>query len=244
MMYPNIWRSIEYIESHLKEDLLLEEIAEHVGYSLFHFIRKFNAVVKMSPKDYIMRRKLTEAMKALQEDSVRILDVALDYGFGSHEAFSRAFKRVFNITPQSYKKTNEAQHRSLEAMDQDYFEFLSENTFKLERVLMENVYRGYSLSYDQCTNGLLEMYLSNSNLLIFSLASKLLFHEAEGDLVLHLNWQQACIQVAVEKSEDLLWMRRYLLETASFKSSVPLNPNLFGVEKQKDKLILFIPLMK
>jgi AraC family transcriptional regulator len=74
------------------------------GYSLFHFIRVFNAVTRHSPFDYLMRRRVSESAVFLHTyPDVRIIDVAVEYGFGSHEAFTRAFRRMFGLTPSSFR---------------------------------------------------------------------------------------------------------------------------------------------
>ena len=60
-----IFQAIEFIESHLQEDITVAQIADAAGYSLFHFMRKFNQMVHHTPYDYLIRRRLTEAAKAL-----------------------------------------------------------------------------------------------------------------------------------------------------------------------------------
>lgn len=101
-----IFQAIEFIESHLKEDIGVAQIADAAGYSLFHFMRKFNQVVHHTPYDYLMRRRLTEAAKALIRSELRIIDIAQDFGFNDQETFSRVFRKMFQMTPSQCRKEN------------------------------------------------------------------------------------------------------------------------------------------
>jgi len=95
--------ALDFIERHLGEEITVGDIADSAGYSLYHFIRTFNQVVKHSPYDFLMRRRLTEAARELLASERKILDIALDNGFNNHETFSRAFKRMFQIQPNQWR---------------------------------------------------------------------------------------------------------------------------------------------
>jgi AraC family transcriptional regulator len=97
-------RAISYIESHLKDDFTLNEVADAACYSLYHFHRIFSATVGDSARDYIRKRRLTEAGRELVETSRSILAVAMDYGYESQEAFSRAFRNSYDLTPGYFRK--------------------------------------------------------------------------------------------------------------------------------------------
>jgi AraC family transcriptional regulator len=101
-----IFKAIEFIEGHLHEDLTVAQIADATGYSLFHFMRKFNQMVHHTPYDYLMRRRLSEAARALVQTDLRIIDIACDYGFNDQETFSRVFRRMFQMTPSQCRKQN------------------------------------------------------------------------------------------------------------------------------------------
>ncbi|MDP5275016.1 helix-turn-helix domain-containing protein [Chengkuizengella axinellae] len=101
----NLSKTINYIENNLKQKLTIEEISQYCGYSKFHFQRLFHQVVGESVGQYIMNRRLAEAAKALVSDSRRILDIALEFGFDSHEVFTRAFKRRFQLNPYQFRKS-------------------------------------------------------------------------------------------------------------------------------------------
>ncbi len=94
-----IHRAIEFIESHLQSHITVAQIADHSGYSIFYFIRTFNKVAHQTPYDYLITRRLSEALKVLCETDRRITDIAMDYCFETPESFSRAFKRLFGVLP-------------------------------------------------------------------------------------------------------------------------------------------------
>lgn len=100
-----IQRAVDFIEERLAEELSLEAIARHAGYSLWHFQTVFHAIVGDTIKGYIRRRRLCLALATLQKTEGPILDIALAAGFESQEAFTRAFKAQFGLTPgQSREK--------------------------------------------------------------------------------------------------------------------------------------------
>ena len=74
------------------------------GYSLFHFTRLFNQFTGLTPYDYLIRRRLSDASEALLMSDKRIIDIAQDYQFGSHETFTRAFNRLFAMPPSQWRE--------------------------------------------------------------------------------------------------------------------------------------------
>lgn len=95
--------AVSYMEAHLKAPLTLRDVAKAVGYSLFHFHRLFLAVTGETPAAFIRRRRLTESARELFEPGKRTIDVALAYQYDSQEAFTRAFRRQFGVTPGQYR---------------------------------------------------------------------------------------------------------------------------------------------
>ena len=92
------------IKKHNDEALTLEHLSSTLGYSEFYISRKFREISGMQFRDYLRYRRLAFALKELRDTENGILDIALDYGFSSHEAFTRAFKEAYNITPSEYRK--------------------------------------------------------------------------------------------------------------------------------------------
>lgn len=97
-------RAIEYIETHLDENIDLGDVSREMGYSYYHMTRMFSAVLGEPVGRYISRRRLYRAARQLVHSDRRIIDIALESGFQSPEAFSRAFKAAFKTTPADYRK--------------------------------------------------------------------------------------------------------------------------------------------
>lgn len=106
-----IERAQWYIESFLGEPLTLEKIAKDCGVSTFHLTRTFNVLTGMPVMRYVWRRRLARAAEALVGPAQSVLSVALDAGYQSHEAFSRAFKAEFGLTPNQAKSRGVATER-------------------------------------------------------------------------------------------------------------------------------------
>ena len=98
-------KALWYIESHLARPLTLDEISTMAGISRFHMVRAFAAATGFSVMRYVRARRLTEAARALAAGAPDILQVALDADYGSHEAFTRAFRDHFGVTPETVRAT-------------------------------------------------------------------------------------------------------------------------------------------
>lgn len=85
------------------EALSLRCLSDKLGYSECHISRKFREISGMQFRDYLRYRRLAFALKELRDTDNSILDIALKYGFSSHEAFTRAFKEAYSITPSEYR---------------------------------------------------------------------------------------------------------------------------------------------
>ena len=88
-------KALWYIESHLAEPMTLDDVAGVAGVSRFHLVRAFATATGFSVMRYVRARRLTEAARALAAGAPDILHVALDAEYGSHEAFTRAFRDHF-----------------------------------------------------------------------------------------------------------------------------------------------------
>lgn len=99
-----VQRGINYIEAHLDEDISLQQVASVAGISQWHFQRIFKALTKETLKTYIRCRRMANALDKLMSTDKRILDIAIEAGYDSQESFTRAFKLLFGITPNSYRK--------------------------------------------------------------------------------------------------------------------------------------------
>lgn len=92
------------IKNYNGEALTLRFLSQRLGYSEFYTTRKFKEISGMSFREYLRHRKLAFALKEVRDSEKSFLDIAFDYGFSSHEAFTRAFKSAYGIVPSDYRK--------------------------------------------------------------------------------------------------------------------------------------------
>lgn len=106
-------KALWYVESHFQAEVTLDDVAEAAGVSRHHLTRAFGAVTGLPVVRYIRARRLTEAARSLADRPGDILGVALDAGYGSHEAFTRAFRDHFGVTPESVRDRGGVAHLKL-----------------------------------------------------------------------------------------------------------------------------------
>ena len=94
----------ECIKGHQDESLTLQSLSRRLGYSEYYTSRKFREISGISLRDYLRLRKLAFALWEVRDGNRSLLEIAVDYGFSSHEAFTRAFKAAYGITPGAYRK--------------------------------------------------------------------------------------------------------------------------------------------
>ncbi|AIQ68449.1 helix-turn-helix transcriptional regulator [Paenibacillus graminis] len=94
----------KYIKNYNDEALTLRFLSRRLGYSDFYTTRKFKEISGMQFRDYLRHRKLAFALKEVRDSEKSLLDIACDYGFSSHEAFTRALKGTYGVTPSEYRK--------------------------------------------------------------------------------------------------------------------------------------------
>ena len=92
------------IKNYNDEALTLSFLSRSLGYSEFYTTRKFKEISGMQFREYLRLRKLAFALKEVRDSDKSFLDIALDYGFSSNEAFTRAFKGTYGMTPSEYRK--------------------------------------------------------------------------------------------------------------------------------------------
>lgn len=86
-VWEAIQKTLDYIEEHIGEDIKIEVLADTAALSLFYYQRLFSRLVKRPVREYIKLRRLARASEVLENKNNRILDIALHYGFGSHETY-------------------------------------------------------------------------------------------------------------------------------------------------------------
>lgn len=105
-MESELIRNVQkYISNHIHEKLTLALLSNEFGYSSYYLSRVLKRVLGINIFDYIRKIRLTESAKVLRvHDDIRIFDVVLDFYFDTHEGFTRAFSKEFNIRPKAYQK--------------------------------------------------------------------------------------------------------------------------------------------
>jgi len=106
MTHPSqsIQAVLDYIDDHVEQILDSDRLADHCRFSKSHFFKLFMIYTGFTPMHYVLRRKLHYASKRVLSGSERIVDIACRYGFESHDTFSRAFKRIYGISPDTCRR--------------------------------------------------------------------------------------------------------------------------------------------
>lgn len=94
---------VDYIEDHMDEDLSLNNIAKALNYSKFYIARLFNEETKCTIYKYIQGRRLTLAAQQLVDTHKPIIEIAYEARYNSQQAFTLAFHRYYQCTPQNYR---------------------------------------------------------------------------------------------------------------------------------------------
>jgi len=106
-------RALWFIECHFGSEISLDDVAAAAGVSRYHASRAFEAATGRPIMRYVRGRRLSVAAHALCDGAPDILAVALEAGYGSHEAFTRAFRDQFGVTPESVRTHGRIDHLRL-----------------------------------------------------------------------------------------------------------------------------------
>ncbi|QPA31468.1 AraC family transcriptional regulator [Thermaerobacillus caldiproteolyticus] len=98
-LLKNMNRAIQYIEENLTHDIDFKEVARIACCSEYHFKRMFSFLAGITLSEYIRRRRLTLAAFELKDSNVKVIDIAMKYGYSSPDSFARAFQNLHGITP-------------------------------------------------------------------------------------------------------------------------------------------------
>ena len=99
-----VTRTVRMIEAQLSTDLTLVRLAREARLSPFHYLRTFESLSGVTPHQYLLRARLRAAATRLLTEPAKILDVALDAGFGDVSNFNRAFRAEFGVNPTVYRR--------------------------------------------------------------------------------------------------------------------------------------------
>ncbi len=97
-------RVLDYIEASLGSDVRLEDLAAQACLSPFHFSRLFREATGLSPQRYVTDRRVQAARQELARDRLSLVEIALEFGFGSQANFTRVFRKAANLTPGQYRE--------------------------------------------------------------------------------------------------------------------------------------------
>jgi len=102
--------ALDYIDGNLDENLSIEQLAKMANVSVPQLFRIFAADINIAPVKYTLRRRLFFAARKLAGSNMKIVDIAFLFGFESHDSFSRAFKRVYGISPSEFRTNAQDLH--------------------------------------------------------------------------------------------------------------------------------------
>lgn len=101
--YILIWSVCTFVESHVQEEIPMEEFVRQTGFSLAHMRDVFRKCTGKSLSRYVQERRIANAAQELLDTDRTILDIALHYGFSGRTVFSRAFRRHTDYTPSQFR---------------------------------------------------------------------------------------------------------------------------------------------
>lgn len=104
MSVKTIETMLDWVENNLEDEPSLRQMAHYVGYSEYYCSAKFHEYVGVPFKEYVFKRKLSCAAKELVNTNRRIIEIAMQFGFSSHEAFARSFKKMYGCAPGQCRK--------------------------------------------------------------------------------------------------------------------------------------------
>jgi AraC family transcriptional regulator len=105
-------RVMVYIQNHLDEPLPLDDLAKIACFSPYHFHRIFRGMMGESVKEHVRRLRLERAAFRLTSTTRSVIDIALDAGYDTHESFTRAFGRMFGMSPSAYRRESRSERVS------------------------------------------------------------------------------------------------------------------------------------
>lgn len=131
----------EYMENNLNKHITLKELAEVAGYSPWHMSRVFKEFTGKTPFEYLRGLRLTKAALFLRDNETKIIDVALDFVFDSHEGFTRAFSKEFGISPYKYAVSKPPIKLFLPEKAYDYYRMIHKEVKSMsEKVTTKSVF--------------------------------------------------------------------------------------------------------
>jgi AraC family transcriptional regulator len=101
---PRVARALRYVEARHADDCSLQVLAAEAGLGVFHFLRSFKRSVGQTPCQHVMAVRLRAAARMLAASDTRVVDVAIEAGFGDLSHFNATFRDVFGMQPSAYRR--------------------------------------------------------------------------------------------------------------------------------------------
>jgi len=124
-------RMQEYIDANIHAPITLSALAAAAGYSPWHAARMFKEVTDKAPFEYIRALRLSQAAIMLRNEKSRVIDVAFDFVFNSHEGFTRAFSKQFGVSPKKFSKDSASVQLFMPERVRDYYLNLQRGEIKM-----------------------------------------------------------------------------------------------------------------
>ncbi|MEM1226071.1 MAG: AraC family transcriptional regulator [Planctomycetota bacterium] len=102
--FQELWPIIDYIDQHYTEPIAMSELAAMANLSTTHFNARFRAILRLSPSQYVLSRRISHAQRLLSQTDVSIIEIASKVGFFDQSHFTKRFRRVTGLTPLGYRK--------------------------------------------------------------------------------------------------------------------------------------------
>lgn len=123
----------DYVETHLHEPITLKNLADAAGYSPWHAAKIFKELLGKTPFEYVRALRLSKAAMVLRDGGEKVVDVAFDFVFDTHEGFTRAFSKEFGISPKRYSKEKKPVKLFMPTRIRDYYLMIQKGDLKMEK---------------------------------------------------------------------------------------------------------------
>ena len=102
--FQELWPVIKYIDSHYTDSIVMSEMAAMAGLSTTQFNTRFRSILRLSPSQYLLSRRINDAQRLLTQSDKSIPEIAASVGFFDQSHFTKRFRRVTGLTPMRYRK--------------------------------------------------------------------------------------------------------------------------------------------
>jgi len=128
-----VQRMQDYIADNINMPITLSDIAKAAGYSQWHSARIFKEFTEKSPFEYLRALRLSKAALQLRDKRTKIIDVAFDFVFNSHEGFTRAFTKQFGMPPKKYSESAKPIQLFMPHRIRDYYLTLQKGEIEISK---------------------------------------------------------------------------------------------------------------